>query len=143
MRRFLEHLHHLFDEEEEAATRDNAAGAVCRIVHVAGSMLPLPQILPAIVQALPLRGDVDEAEAVYGCLVEVTAPNVSRDLPKQLFQDIVSALAQGCVIEKVDPTVRRKTAQCLASLDGNQDAMEVLQCLPDSHRQAISRLLSE
>lgn len=42
--RVLQALHPIFAEEKEADVRDNAAGAVCRLVHGCGGALPLEQV---------------------------------------------------------------------------------------------------
>jgi len=71
--KYLEHLHPLFDEDEDASTTDNAVGAVCQIMmagdrHGLLSSLPMQQILETVVKALPLKSDKEEAEVTYAAL---------------------------------------------------------------------------
>ena len=47
---------------------DNALSAVCRMINVAPAFIPIGQVLPFVLAALPLRGDTSEGPQVYGCL---------------------------------------------------------------------------
>lgn len=50
---------------------DNSISAVCRmIIHVPGTV-PLPQVLPVMLAALPLQADELETQMVYSCLVRL------------------------------------------------------------------------
>jgi hypothetical protein len=51
----LQALHALFRPDEEAGARDNAAGAVGRMLLSMGGALPIEQIVPVLVGALPLQ----------------------------------------------------------------------------------------
>jgi len=51
----LQALHALFRPEEEPGPRDNAAGAVGRMLLAMGAALPVEQIVPVLVGALPLQ----------------------------------------------------------------------------------------
>jgi hypothetical protein len=88
-------LHPLFAADEEAGVRDNALGAVGRLLTAplqpslpppgpaasapeplgrpassagCAGLLPLESVLPVFLGALPLRDDLKEAPAVYGAL---------------------------------------------------------------------------
>ena len=55
MQQVLMALHPMFGEEEEPGARDNAAGAVGRMLLAYGGNLPLEQVLPVLLGALPLK----------------------------------------------------------------------------------------
>lgn len=55
VQQLLQALHPLFREEEEAGPRDNAAGAVGRMLLAMGGALPVEQIAPVLAGALPLQ----------------------------------------------------------------------------------------
>jgi hypothetical protein len=55
MQQVLLALHPMFSEEEEPGARDNAAGAVGRMLLAFGGSLPLEQVLPVLLGALPLK----------------------------------------------------------------------------------------
>ncbi|KAK9824669.1 hypothetical protein WJX72_012191 [[Myrmecia] bisecta] len=79
----LQALHPLFSEDADPGVRDNAAGAVGRLIIALGAQLPLEQILPVLLGALPLTADADEADAVYGalCTLTTTAELAHRLVP--------------------------------------------------------------
>lgn len=62
-------LHPLFAETEDNGVRDNACGAVSRMLTSCAAALPLERVVPVLLESLPLREDFDEAKAVYGALV--------------------------------------------------------------------------
>ena len=50
---------------------DNALSAVAKMIQISSDSIPLQQVLPVIIAALPLRVDFDEALNVYGTLVKL------------------------------------------------------------------------
>lgn len=75
-------LHPLFQDGEDWGTRDNAAGAVARIVAAAGPAVPLDKALPLVLGALPLQEDLDECVTVYGSLADLlTGPHAQSATP--------------------------------------------------------------
>lgn len=65
-------LHPLFaasaDGTRKENAQDNAAGAVARMIIKNSSALPLDQVLPIFVGALPLKRDFAESEWVFNAL---------------------------------------------------------------------------
>ena len=66
--------------DEDGSVRDNAIGALSRLVSAFGAKLPLDQILPAIVGALPLQADVGENAPAIRCLMALTRDEATRGL---------------------------------------------------------------
>ncbi|KAL9271909.1 putative importin subunit beta-4 [Drosera capensis] len=65
----LRGLSPLFSESEpDNAVRDNAAGAVARMIMVHSEAIPLNQVLPVFLKVLPLKEDQEESMAVYSCI---------------------------------------------------------------------------
>ncbi|CAL5377844.1 unnamed protein product [Camellia sinensis] len=65
----LHGLYPLFGESEpDDAVRDNAAGAVARMIMVHAESIPLNQVLPVFLKVLPLKEDHEESMAVYSCV---------------------------------------------------------------------------
>ena len=52
-----------------ARSRDNAAGCVSRMILRHPTNVPIPQVVPALLEILPLKDDFDENEPVWSCLV--------------------------------------------------------------------------
>ncbi|KAI5478132.1 hypothetical protein MNV49_005396 [Pseudohyphozyma bogoriensis] len=66
-------LHPLFAPAEAGSTRkdnacDNACGAVARMILRDASAVPLDQVLPVFIQALPLKRDFAESEKTFDAL---------------------------------------------------------------------------
>lgn len=56
---------------DEARCKDNAAGCVSRMILKHPSNIPIPQVLPALIEILPLREDFEENEPVYEMIVQL------------------------------------------------------------------------
>jgi hypothetical protein len=54
--------------EVSAAAVDNAAAAVARMIMACPDHVPMSQVLPVLLKALPLKTDMTENETVYKCL---------------------------------------------------------------------------
>lgn len=68
----LQALHPLFSltsKGTEGSVVDNAAAAVARMIMAAPGAVPMDQVLPVFLSALPLKSDRSENEAVYTCLL--------------------------------------------------------------------------
>ena len=62
--------------EEEARTKDNAAGCVGRMISSYQDKVPLEMVLPALVSVLPLKEDFEENAPVWGCLVRLCKSHI-------------------------------------------------------------------
>ena len=80
---------------DDARLKDNAAGCICRMILAHPDQVPIPDVLPALVNLLPLKEDYEENKPVYQCLrklYEVSNPTVQELTPKLLpvFQQVLS-----------------------------------------------------
>ncbi|KAF9954163.1 hypothetical protein BGZ65_004210 [Modicella reniformis] len=64
-------LYPLFQGQSLPNVTDNACGAVARMTMKHPTAVPLDQVLPVFVQALPLKRDFEENEAVYRLLFQL------------------------------------------------------------------------
>lgn len=62
-------------QTEEARAKDNAAGCVSRMIMRHPSNIPVEQVLPALLEILPLRNDFDENVPVYDMIVKLCKPS--------------------------------------------------------------------
>ncbi|XP_057977862.1 uncharacterized protein LOC131164584 isoform X2 [Malania oleifera] len=85
----LHGLYPLFGESEpDDAVRDNAAGAVARMIMVHPESIPLNQVLPILLKVLPLKEDHEESLAVYSCvcnLVLSSNPQILSSVPELVY----------------------------------------------------------
>ncbi|KAG5193038.1 armadillo-type protein [Tribonema minus] len=85
----------------EGGLLDNAAAAVARIVMAAPGAVPMEQVLPALLSALPLKVDAQENETVYGCvigLLKMRHPAALASLPA-IMTVLAKALAEGSIAD--------------------------------------------
>lgn len=71
----LSALHPLFQDQVLANATDNATGAVARLILAHPDAMPLDQVLPVFVGALPLKADFAENEPVFNCLFQLFRSN--------------------------------------------------------------------
>ncbi|KAM2375818.1 hypothetical protein ACFXTH_044532 [Malus domestica] len=89
----LRGLYPLFGESEpDDAVRDNAAGAVARMIMVHPESIPLNQVLPVFLKVLPLKEDREESMTVYSCVSTLVLSSNAQIL--FLVPDLVNVFAQ-------------------------------------------------
>ncbi|KAH3732252.1 ARM repeat superfamily protein [Pelomyxa schiedti] len=84
----LKLLHALLLEPPSSPARDNALGAVARILLVQSHLLPIEQIIPIFLAQLPLSADEEENEPVYSCI-----SHLFRTAPDKMFPHLSRVLA--------------------------------------------------
>ncbi|KAL5156972.1 putative importin subunit beta-4 [Glycine soja] len=128
----LRGLHPLFGESEpDDAVRDNAAGAVARMIMVHPESIPLNQVLPVFLRVLPLKEDHEESMAVYSCVFSLIL---------SLVPELVNLFAQVVVSPVETPEVKAVVGRAfshLISLYGQQ-MQPLLSNLPPAHANALS-----
>lgn len=101
----LSHLHPLFGESEpDNAVRDNAAGAVARMIMSHPESIPLNQVLPVFLQVLPLKEDREESLTVYGCICGLVLSSNTQIL--SFVPQLVNLFAQVAVSPDETPEVK-------------------------------------
>jgi hypothetical protein len=137
----LQSLHPMLGEQEVASGRDNAVGAVARMLGVAAEQLPLESILPTFLGALPLREDMEEAVPVYRALCSIVtgpaAQRVARFVPQ-----VVRAFGAAVVQPGVPDHVRAFVAAAVAQLAGQypEHMQPLVVALPGEQQQALQAL---
>ncbi|KAH6865522.1 hypothetical protein J4E91_004849 [Alternaria rosae] len=86
-------LEPLLDAQDQARLLDNTAGCVSRFIAKHPSKLPIAEVLPRLVQLLPLREDYEENKPVFGMIVKL------YQLNEPTVQQLTSTLMP--VFEKV------------------------------------------
>ncbi|KAI1134222.1 importin beta-4 subunit-like protein [Hypoxylon sp. FL0543] len=79
---------------KDARLQDNAAGCLCRMIIAHPDQVPIADVLPALVDLLPLKEDYEENKPVYQCLhklYSISNPTVQELTPKLLnvFQQVL------------------------------------------------------
>lgn len=135
----LRSLYPLFGESEpDDAVRDNAAGAVARMIMVHPESIPLNQVIPVFLKVLPLKEDHEESEVVYSCVCNLVLSANPQIL--SLVPALVNVFAQVAVSPDETSEVKSNIGRAfshLISLYGHQ--MEpILSSLSPTHASALA-----
>ncbi|XP_022896959.1 importin-4 isoform X2 [Olea europaea var. sylvestris] len=137
----LRGLYPLFGESEpDNAVRDNAAGAVARMIMFHPEAIPLNQVLPVFLKVLPLKEDKEESIAVYSCicnLVLSSNPQILSNVPQ-----LVDIFAQVASSPEETPEVKTQIGRAfshLMSVYGHQ-MQPLLGNLSPSHANALAAI---
>lgn len=71
----LQALSHVVSVETHAGTLDNVCGAIARLIIANSSNVPLEQVLPVLIQKLPLREDFNENKTIFKAFGALLAQN--------------------------------------------------------------------
>uniref|UniRef100_A0A0E0CYC3 Importin N-terminal domain-containing protein n=1 Tax=Oryza meridionalis TaxID=40149 RepID=A0A0E0CYC3_9ORYZ len=135
----LHGLHRLFaDSEPDDAVRDNAAGAIARMIMVQPQSIPLNQVLPVFIKALPLKEDHEESMVVYSCVCNLLLSSHPQILP--LVPDVINAFAQVVVSPNESDEVKTVVAKAVSHLISvyGQQMQPILSALPPTHANALA-----
>ncbi|ORX93243.1 ARM repeat-containing protein [Basidiobolus meristosporus CBS 931.73] len=113
-------LHPLFQRQSLANMTDNACGALARMIMARPEAVPMDQVLPVFLQALPLRRDFEENEPVYRCiftLIRANNPIIMSHAQHliQVFQQVLSPPEF-----QLKPKTREEMTEILSALTGQQ-----------------------
>lgn len=99
-----------------AACIDNACAAIARMIKTSPANVPMSQVLPVVLKALPLKNDMTENETVYSCLFGLLQQNNADLLANKLeLQRVFGEAASEA--SKVDDELKEKLKLALQSLN--------------------------
>nr|GEX14599.1 importin-4 [Tanacetum cinerariifolium] len=134
-------LYPLFGESEpDAAVRDNAAGAVARMIMAHQESIPLNQVLPVFVKVLPLKEDREESMPVYSCICSLVLSSNAQIAP--LVPDLVNVFAQVAISPLETPEVKVLIGRAFAHLLSiyGQQMQPLLGSLSPTHANALASI---
>ncbi|KAI3707851.1 hypothetical protein L2E82_36724 [Cichorium intybus] len=137
----LRGLYPLFGESEpDDAVRDNAAGAVARLIMAHQDSIPLNQVLPVFVKVLPLKEDHEESMPVYSCICSLVLSSNPQIAP--LVPDLVNVFAQVALSEVETPEVKAQIGRAFAHLLSiyGQQMQPLLGSLSPTHANALAAI---
>lgn len=67
----LKTLHEVMTKTSNERVHDNVCAATCRMIMASKTSLPLNQVLPSVLQCLPLKEDFEENKTVFDCLCQL------------------------------------------------------------------------
>ncbi|KAF8756351.1 hypothetical protein HU200_011068 [Digitaria exilis] len=140
----LRSLHNLFsNSESDDAVRDNAAGAIARMIMVQPQSIPLNQVLPVFIKALPLKEDHEESMPVYSCVCSLLLSSHPQILP--LVPDVIHVFAQVVVSPDESDEVKTNIGKAVSHLISvyGQQMQPILSALPPAHANALAAFASK
>jgi L-fucose mutarotase/ribose pyranase (RbsD/FucU family) len=93
--------------EATMACVDNSAAAVARMIMAAPHLVPLDQVLPVFLRALPLKVDTTENATVYKCLMGLMPMHDYASFQPEFTRIITEALAQEKLEEEIKGQLRQ------------------------------------
>ncbi|XP_028290609.1 importin-4 isoform X2 [Gouania willdenowi] len=90
----------LLSKENDLRVIDNVCAALCRMIMANVNIVPLEQVVPALVARLPLKEDLEENKTVFSCLAMLYTH--SAGLVVKLMKQIVAASPHVIGNKKVD-----------------------------------------
>eukprot|EP00741_Cyanophora_paradoxa_P021221 tig00000237_g20482.t1 len=122
----LQALHPLFSKPEDKAVTDNAAAAVARMILAHPATVPLPQVLPVLLAALPLKSDRDEEPVVYRALRALY--DSKNPALEPCFERVLEVLGEGVASGQSSGPVRAQVA-------------DFVRAVVAQHRDAVAQML--
>ncbi|KAG0800838.1 hypothetical protein G6F22_001835 [Rhizopus arrhizus] len=120
----LNALSPLFNAQNSFNTTDNAAGAVARLIIAHPEAVPLDQVLPVFINALPLKTDYEENEPVFECIFKLFGANnsfVFNNLA-QLLHVFVKVLSDN---DQLKEDIRNHLIELVRALNNQRPDMNI------------------
>jgi importin-4 len=126
---------------------DNALSSVARIINTGGaSLIPLAQVLPVMLAALPLRSDTSEGPNIYGCLIDLVIAGDASSI--SLLPQILNAFGEALLPDSnAVQEVKEKVTCCLKELATGSPAHQqsfhaAIEHVEQAYRTSIQVVLS-
>ncbi|KAI8917699.1 armadillo-type protein [Powellomyces hirtus] len=125
----LQLLRPLFNASQEGNLADNATGAVCRMIAKNAAPIPLDQVLPVVLENLPLKRDFEENEPVYRCILHLVRSN--NPMLLQNMSKLLNIFAQ--VLSPPEGQLKDAT---------RADILELLRTLKTHHAETFQTIIA-
>jgi hypothetical protein len=100
-------LEPLLGAQDQARLLDNTAGCVSRFISKHGDKIPIAEVLPRVVELLPLREDYEENKPIYSMIVKLC-----KLIP--VAYTLVGSRANGFSDQAQEPTIQQLTPQLMS-----------------------------
>lgn len=126
--------------EPDDAVRDNAAGAVARMILVHPESVRLNEALPIFLNVLPLKEDREESVAVYSCVLNLVLSSSHQIL--SFVPNLVNIFAQVALSPDETPEVKCIISRALSHLISiyGQQMQPILNSLSPAHANALAAI---
>eukprot|EP00249_Psilotum_nudum_P024844 c29306_g1_i2 orf=418-3579(+) len=131
------------DGETIDAVRDNAAGAIARMIVAQPQAVPLSQVLHFFISALPLKDDLEESPAVYNCLCNLIFASNSEIRP--FIPQLIHVFAQVASSQKESAEVKSNVGRAVSQLllQYREQMQPILNGLPPEAANALACVMAQ
>lgn len=105
----LKILFTILNKESNPRVMDNICAATCRMIMTNKTAIPMAQVLPVIMQCIPLKEDFEENENVYNCLLHLYSTDIQTI--KAHVPHIVGSISQVLGTDQVKPELQATLVQ--------------------------------
>lgn len=104
--------------------RDNACGAVSRLIVKNSAAIPLEQVIPFIIDVLPLKNDYLENRPVFRAIFHLfrSSPQALMPYMDKLLLVFAHVLDPAVSEEQIGPEIRAELIQLVGALNGQDPA---------------------
>eukprot|EP00878_Enallax_costatus_P019883 GHUV01020993.1.p1 GENE.GHUV01020993.1~~GHUV01020993.1.p1 ORF type:complete len:804 (+),score=291.15 GHUV01020993.1:1449-3860(+) len=143
MPQLLTALHNMFRPEEAAGAQDNAVGAVGRIMTAVPQALPLGQVLPVLLGAMPLKEDLNETTPAVNAVCTLLMADRLTELQQHVPQ-IIQVFGQVAAQVTCPMEARSMVARTLMQLQAKypEHMRPLLSQLPSEQQTALQQLVA-
>ena len=141
MQQLLTALQPRLAEEEEPPVRDNAIGALGRLILAHTTALPLDAIVPACLARLPLQADAGENTPALRALMKLTHDEATRATMAPHVPQLLSVIGRSLGTSSVDAQLNGEIAQFLQWLTAEVPPQQLAQAaaaLPETERTVLA-----
>jgi len=140
----LQSLYPLFGKDEVGEVRDNAAGAVGRLLLAAGPAAPIEQVLPTFLAALPPRDDPGEATPAYSALARLVTSGETAARVMPMAAGMLHAFGAAAVQPGIPQDALRSIGGALAAMQAQyaEQLTAMVHALPEEQQQGLARLMA-
>lgn len=132
----------LLTKESNGRVIDNLCGALCRMIMSNVDAVPLDQVVPALVERLPLKEDLEENKTVYSCLALLYTH--SPALIVKFMKNIVAASSTVVGNSKVNEECKNKVALLVRQFaqQHSSEFQAAVGALPGEQQAKLSAVLA-
>ncbi|KAG7335643.1 hypothetical protein KOW79_000336 [Hemibagrus wyckioides] len=133
----------LLVKESDRRVIDNLCAALCRMIMSHTEGVPLEQVLPALLERLPLKEDLEENKTVYSCLAFLYSHNPA--LVVSHLKQILSATAQVIGTKDIDADTQNTLVVLLRDISQrySQEFESAAMSLPAEQRTKMTASVAQ
>lgn len=133
----------LLSKESDRRVIDNLCAALCRMIMSHTDGVPLEQVLPALLERLPLQEDMEENKTVYSCLAFLYSHNAALIVPHMKL--VLSAATQVLGSKDVDADTQNTVVLLFRDIAQrySQEFEGAVMSLPVEQRTKVSAALAQ